>query len=485
MKFFSHRTFAVHRIGALVLAWVVPSLAPVWAAHEPTVVGDGAAGVDWSVPALGMTAGVALLLAGLYLRSRRQLEIRTRAMAGQNRTLERELEKRRRSERDRQTVDERLRQSQRMEAMGTLAAGVAHEFNNLLMVISGHATLVKERVSEDSELLESLRIMDNAVEQATDFTRSLLSFSRSVPGYRSPIDVCAAVQSAVEMLRRTLPASIELVVDADCDPAPWVKADENQFRQMLLNLAVNSRDAMPDGGMLRIAVSLDGAANSLTSETGSVVLSVSDTGKGMSESVRARIFEPFFSTKSQSQGTGLGLAFVDAVVTESGGTTDVQSAEGAGTTVAITLPRVAPSERSVVADDEPRAAGGRGQRVLLAEDQQQVREVVASFLDSLGYTVEQAGDGQMLRSLFERHRDDLRLLIVDVDLPKRSGLDVLAELRADGARVPAIVITGGIDVEIPDDDAHSVLLTKPFRLTDLGGLVFDMMKERQPDRSTA
>ena len=429
----------------------------------------------WLVLSLGIAAGLLVLLAAFIIALRMQVRARTREVRLHVEQLEQEIFDRRAAEEERERLGEMLRHAQKMEAMGTLAAGVAHDFNNLLMLLSAHATLVKRKVAEDEELSQSLQVMEDAVEQATGFTRSLLTFSHKLPPLKKPLDFRATVAASTRVLRRTLPASIDLRVETEGAEPVWIDADESQLQQIVLNLAVNARDAMPDGGTLRIAVDV--------APSGDARLSVSDTGLGIPERLRPRIFDPFFTTKPRGQGTGLGLAVVHGIVNEHGGRVDVHSAEAEGTTFEVSFPKVAADTTSVDVESTGAQASGSGELILLAEDDQQIREVLAAYLTSRGFRVEQAGDGPGLLERFMRHRQEVQLLILDVELPKTSGLSVLRSIRKTGARTPAILLSGGVGDEIDPTDPEFVLLHKPFRLNQLGELVAGLL--RPPRRRPA
>ena len=385
------------------------------------------------------------------------------------------------AEQQRANMREQLHQAQKMEAVGLLAGGVAHDFNNLLTVISGHVELARGQVSDGSGVLASLATVEEAVEQAAGVTRSLLTFSQKVPAEKKPINLCAAIEKAMRMLRRTLPASMEFVVDTECDPAPWVRADPTQLQQIVLNLAINARDAMPEGGTLRISISSSGSDGGGSTPPSSMdrpfaQVIVEDTGAGMSPEVLSRIFEPFFTTKSRGRGTGLGLAVVHGIVEDHEGQIEVRSELGTGTTFTISFPCVSPKPPDTGAGGEAGRCRGHGELVLLAEDDFQVRAIVAATLASLGYEVVQAADGDALLECFERHQSRIKLFILDVDLPKRNGLDCLRAIRAKGVETPALVISGSVDAELADQlDDESILLPKPFQTIELGRVVRNML----------
>lgn len=366
-----------------------------------------------------------------------------------------------------------LRQSHKMEAVGQLASGVAHDLNNLLTVISTASQLLRDKVSDNEQALTWLDSMNQAVAQATEMTRSLLTFGRKLPVRKRHIQLQDEIKSAARMLSHSLPAGIELIVEIECDQPIWVYADPTSLQQIILNLAVNARDAMPDGGTLRIQVAPpevfpEQALPSTPPESQQVRITMSDTGSGMSAEVRSRIFDPFFTTKPPGQGTGLGLAVVHGIVQDHGGSIRVQSQVGGPTSFSIFLPCVAPAESpGALAVEATAELTGEG-IVLLAEDHAQVREIIAAGLNSVGFTVKQVNDGQEFLTAANHLSENLRLLVLDVDLPKKDGLDCLRSLRAAGLEVPAIVVTGSNIAHLGDlDDGQTVLLSKPFAVGDL------------------
>jgi CheY-like chemotaxis protein len=279
-----------------------------------------------------------------------------------------------------------------------------------------------------------------------------------------------------------LPASVEMVADEAPACPLWVNADDTQLQQVVLNLAINARDAMPAGGKLRIqalpVAPLDrpGRAHLQPSPAGWACLLVSDTGTGMTSEVQARIFEPFFSTKPRGQGTGLGLSIIHGIVSEHGGQIVVESAPGKGSTFRIFLPRIAMVHQQEDINPPALTVAAGGGLVLLAEDHQFIREMLTATLRSLGYEVVPAHDGLAFLESYNRHRSRVRILILDVDLPKHGGLGCLRHIRAEGSQVPAILITGDVEEDLEYClDNRSILLRKPFRMTHLTSLICEIM----------
>jgi PAS domain S-box-containing protein len=390
--------------------------------------------------------------------------------------ISQEITEAKRVEAERAALQDQLHQAQKIEAVGQLASGTAHEFNNLLMVILAGTGQLRQSTAGNEHAEAAVRAIEDAARQAERVTKSLLTFCHRMPGEKECVDLGGAIRSSVQLLERLMPATIN--VEAGCDTDLWVLADKTQLQQIILNLAINARDAMPNGGRLVLsacpATGADLAAHgAVWDEAESYArLDVRDTGTGMTPEIQSRVFEPFFTTKVRGQGTGLGLAVVHGIVEEHGGHVFVESAEGEGSTFTIYLPTVpAPAigERGASAGPMPR---GHGEVVLLAEDHRHVREIIAATLSSLGYEVIQFGDGPALLTGYAEHRDRVRLLLVDVDLPGQSGLSCIRQLRAEGVAVPAILSTGRPDVEADElAVGRTVLLRKPFVMLELAILM--------------
>ncbi len=387
------------------------------------------------------------------------------------------------SELERQDMEQQLHQAQKMEAVGQLAAGVAHDFNNLLTAILGNVDLARTLAGANGEIAAVLDTVAAAARQATGVTRSLLTFSRKLPTDKHPTDLSDVVDESVRFLRRTLPASMELIAEKESSDELIVDADATQLQQVILNLAINARDAMPEGGRLTLFLGPVGtpppelADRPEQAGAGWVRLVIGDTGVGMSEEVRTRIFDPFFTTKTRGKGTGLGLSIVHGIVDVHGGTIRVESEEGRGTRFEIYLPRIPAEATSGPAAAESEVPRGQGELVLLADDDRFVRETTVMMLETLGYVVEQVEDGASLVAQAERRQEAVDLLIVDVDLPRGNGLDCLRALRERGVRAPAIVITGSATEGILlEDIADSRVLRKPFQLRRLAKVVRETLR---------
>ena len=371
---------------------------------------------------------------------------------------------------ERRALEEQLRQSQRMEAVGRLAGGIAHDFNNLLTVILGRSHALRGARAEDDPVRREADVIAETAERAASLTRQLLAFGRRQVLQPKVLDLNEVVLQLEALLRRLIGEQIELVIALD-PRLGRVRADPAQIEQVIINLAVNARDAMPRGGRLTIETA---DAPSLSSvETGAaavphVRLSVSDTGVGMDAATQRSVFEPFFTTKAAGHGTGLGLATVYGVVEQSGGRIAVDSAPGNGARFDIHLPRVdAPVDLGAgVAREAPRAALAHGREtVLLAEDQGVLRDLFREVLLDSGYRVLAAGNGEEALAVLERHDGPIDLVVTDLVMPIMGGRELVARLRESHPTLKAIFMTGyAPDTVMPDggDDGPVTLLRKPF-----------------------
>ncbi len=396
-----------------------------------------------------------------------------------------DITERKLAEDERTQLLEELHQAQKMEVVGQLTGGIAHDFNNLLTAILGTAELLQDVLPAEGPQRAALDIIERAATQASGLTRGLLAFSQRLPPDRRQVDLARIVTGTSRLLRRMLPAAIELHLEAPLGEPLWIYADCTQMQQVVMNLAINGRDAMPHGGTLRILaspVNADDAsvpADLRANKTTWSRLVVQDSGLGMTPDVRARMFEPFFTTKPPEHGTGLGLAITQRIVREHGGRIEVESHANAGTTFTVYLPGTAAGTVAAPPEQSTATPAGHGELVLLAEDDALVRDLIKRTLAGLGYEVVSVGDGQAAFDCYQHYRARISLLILDVDLPRRSGLDCLRGLRSLGVQAPAVVITGSVDSAVEEMlDRHTVLLRKPFGMSALGNLVGQMLGTR-------
>ncbi|WP_345815382.1 ATP-binding protein [Paraburkholderia sp. PREW-6R] len=369
---------------------------------------------------------------------------------------------------ERAKVQAVLVQSQKMEALGQLTGGIAHDFNNLLNVIMVNSELIA-RVSSDDRIRGMAATVKRATERGAKLTGQLLTFSRNSNLDLKAIDVVALLQGMRDIITVSLGSGIRYTNEFDTKEM-WTQADANQLELAILNLAINARDAMPGGGELRIRVKEREAPDQTLDEGKYVVLEVSDTGSGVPPDVVSRVFDPFFTTKPIGKGTGLGLSQVYGIARQAGGTARLFSEEGNGTTVEIWLPlreRVAP-QAAEEANAEANAVGEK--RVLVVEDDGDVRAMLVESLRMLGYTVTEAADGRAGLNRLEDDKPDL--LMVDFAMPGMNGIDVIAEARKMREDLPVILATGYADVDISGLAVkRCTILRKPFQLDDLARTV--------------
>jgi PAS domain S-box-containing protein len=347
----------------------------------------------------------------------------------------RDVTERKRAEDERRSLDSQLRQAQKMEAIGRLGGGVAHDFNNMLNVILGHAELALRTLSPVDPVQGNLQAICDAALRSADLTRRLLAFSRPQAVAPRVIDLNAQLKGLEGLLQRMIgeDVALEFVLSEEVWP---VSLDPSQVDQTVANLAVNSRDAMPKGGKLIVEtanVTLDEAY--CRHRTGArpgdyVMLAVSDSGCGMDEATRERAFEPFFTTKPEGKGTGLGLSTVYGIVKQNEGVIEIYSELGHGTTLKVYLPRYR-GEEKVQAAAPPTAALARGhETVLLVEDQDQVRELTRTLLEELGYRVHEAARPGDAITLCEKHGTEIALLVTDVVMPTMNGKELARRIEA-------------------------------------------------------
>jgi PAS domain S-box-containing protein len=386
---------------------------------------------------------------------------------------------------ERRALEQQLRQSQKMEAVGRLAGGIAHDFNNLLMVISGYSEFLLERVGPDPALRGPAQEIAGAAQRASSLTRQLLAFSRKQMMAPKILDLNEVVTENLKMLTRVIGEDIDLVMIPEATLGA-VRADAGQIDQVIMNLAVNARDAMPSGGKLTIEtsnVSLDEEYSRFHAPLRPgdyVMLTISDTGMGMDSETQSHIFEPFFTTKGL-KGTGLGLSTVYGIVKQSGGYIWVYSESGKGTTFKIYLPRVSERAEShaVVSSTEPAAVTEPGtETLLLVEDETNLRYLARQFLEKQGYRVIEAADGAVAMQIAVAHEGVIHLLLTDVIMPGMNGRELAQRISEIRPNTKVLYMSGYTENVIGHNgtlDAGVRLLQKPFTLRELKSKVREVL----------
>jgi two-component system cell cycle sensor histidine kinase/response regulator CckA len=386
---------------------------------------------------------------------------------------------------ERRALEQQLRQSQKMEAVGRLAGGIAHDFNNLLMVISGYSEFLLDRLGPDPAVRGPAQEIAGAAGRATSLTRQLLAFSRKQMLAPKILDLNGVVTENLKMLTRVIGEDIDLVMVPEAGLGA-VRADAGQIEQVIMNLAVNARDAMPAGGKLTIEtsnVSLDeeyARFHAPLRPGNYVMLAISDTGAGMDSETQSHIFEPFFTTKGP-KGTGLGLSTVYGIVKQSGGYIWVYSEAGKGTTFKIYLPRVAEAAESpeqVATPAEDVAAEPGTETILLVEDEANLRYLARQFLEKQGYRVIEAADGAVAMQIAVAHEGTIHLLLTDVIMPGMNGRELAQRISEIRPNVKILYMSGYTENVIGRNgtlDAGVRLLQKPFSLHNLKNKVREVL----------
>ncbi|HIG55008.1 MAG TPA: hybrid sensor histidine kinase/response regulator [Candidatus Latescibacteria bacterium] len=402
-----------------------------------------------------------------------RVEERTAELARVNEELKHEMKERQLAVEGRALLKEQLRQSQKMEALGQLAGVVAHDFNNMLTIITGYSDLVINRMGDKDPLVSDVLAIKEAGDRAAIITSQLLAFGRRQIVQHSTIDINSTIESARNMLQRMVGEDIHFEVELQPGPH-YVKTDPGLFDQVLVNLLVNARDAMPHGGRLRIetaAIALDQPLTNrfLNLKPGEYFrLRVTDSGSGITDEVLKRIFEPFYTTKDKGTGTGLGLSMVYSLVDQSGGQIDVTSRLDEGTSFDLYLPitDARPEESRTETSPAPGLRSENGNRfILLVEDEDVVRNFTQRVLSDHGYNVLEARQGEEAIALSELHAGPIHLLLTDVVMPKMSGLELAQNLQALRPDMPVLYMSGYTDdtvfrYGVQEEQVH--FLQKPF-----------------------
>lgn len=384
---------------------------------------------------------------------------------------------------ERRVLEEQFRQAQKMEAVGRLAGGVAHDFNNLLMVVSGYTEVLLENTDRGSNMYPKIEAIQQATDRATTLTRQLLAFSRKQLLELKVVDVNAIVADMERLLRPLIGENIELVTRLQ-NNLGRTRADAGQIEQVIMNLVVNSKDAMPNGGKITIQtanVSLDDDLRreySYIQPGPYVMLSVTDNGQGMDKETQSRIFEPFFTTKEKGKGTGLGLSTVYGIVKQSGGYVFAQSESGQGTTFRIYFPRVEDAAEPLNHTQTAKTSLGGTETILLVEDEESVRQLVRETLAARGYQVLEADDGQKALAISKSHAGPIHMLLTDVVMPGMSGRELAKQLAETHPQTRILYLSGYTEDAIVHQgvlDSGTAFLQKPFTLQMLSRKVREVL----------
>jgi signal transduction histidine kinase/CheY-like chemotaxis protein len=432
---------------------------------------------------LADTAVVALANVRLYAEldeERKQAEARALALTRLHERTRQEVVRR-------EATEEMLRHAQKMESLGRLAGGVAHDFNNLLTVIAGNSDLIISDDSTPEAQNAAAREIYAAAQRGASLTRQLLAFSRKQIVRPMILDLNWVLERMQQMLTRIIGENIRLETNFGHDLGT-VRADLGQIEQVIMNLVVNAKDAMPEGGEIAVATrnsDVEPGPEAPVPPGAYVVLAVADTGVGMDEGTRKRLFEPFFTTKEPGRGTGLGLSTVHGIVMQSGGTIRVMSEPGKGTTVAIYLPRVEES----MEEPAPEAAGmgkpvtvpAHG-TVLVVEDESSILKLVGRALRGQGFTVLEASDGEAAQAINADHKGTIDLLLTDSVLPRLSGPDLCGMILGKRPSTRVIFMSGYTDLDVLARSQRygGAFLSKPFTIDDLNDKIRDVFSKPPP-----
>jgi len=382
---------------------------------------------------------------------------------------------------ERRALEEQFVQAQKMEGIGRLAGGVAHDFNNILQVILGFCTMMKSYPDDGKAILNDIGVIEDSARRAASLTQQLLAFSRKQVVQPKVMDLGELVQQSEKMLGRVLGEDIALTIVLDGEESR-VKADSGQFQQVIMNLAINARDALPHGGRIRISVEnlqLREQPGSKIPAGNYVRLAVSDNGRGMDQDTIAHLFEPFFTTKRVGEGTGLGLSIVYGIVRQNGGHIHVTSEVGAGSTFTIYLPRVFEPVDVGRARVEAESESGSGS-ILVVEDEKSVRSLVRRILERVGYTVTEAESGEEAIRICQARPEGFDLLITDIVLPGMRGDEVAGSIRRFSPRVRTIYMSGYVEERHSPKLEGAANLRKPFSADALLAEVKKALEQGRP-----
>jgi two-component system cell cycle sensor histidine kinase/response regulator CckA len=373
----------------------------------------------------------------------------------------------------RKSLEQQLLHAQNMESIGNRAGGIAHDFNNLLSIIHSYAQVLGEPSAQKEAIVEGATVIQDAVKQGADLVRQLLTVARKTEPKLTVTDLQTIVDGLMRLLKQTMPKNIELIAEAN-PSLPSVRVDMNQITQVLLNLCINARDAMPQGGKLTIRTCVEHGENVRSFEKTNagefVCLEVSDTGVGIDEAIQRRIFEPFFTTKEPGGGTGLGLSVAYDIVAGHGGSLRVESKPMCGTTFRLYLP--VPSSQEYERPTEvaegislPVKPANRRGTILLVEDEQPMLWLLQKILLRQGYRVFAASDGESAIEIFQRHKHDIDVVLLDIGLPRVSGWQVFLQMKREQLNLRAVIASGYVEPDLQNNMQSagvSRVINKPY-----------------------
>ncbi len=388
-------------------------------------------------------------------------------------------------------LEYKLRQTQKLEAVGTLASGMAHDFNNLITAILGHVDVAQKQIDKDHAAKPSLQMIQRVAQQACGVTDSLLMFAKKPPAKKQAVNLCEFVPDIMRLLARLFPASIEVEVSVLPQSPLWVWGNPTEIQQVVMNLTLNARDAMPQGGTLHVII------QETKNNPPQAQIQVTDTGAGMSQQTQSKMFDPFFTTKLRSEGTGLGLAVVRGIVINLQGEIHVQSELGQGTTMTLTMPVASPSQLPLhpqtptasesnlakLASSKSDNEGSQSKQplILVAEDNQFVAEIVATTLEDANWRTILCVTGSEVSQKIKEHGNAIHLAVLDLDLPGVPGMQCLELLRQTHRDIPAVLISGNpkrFDIMPPIPNTQ--FLAKPFPMSQLQQIVAQMLESSKP-----
>jgi signal transduction histidine kinase/ActR/RegA family two-component response regulator len=362
----------------------------------------------------------------------------------------RDISERRRAEEKKKILEAQLLQAQKLESLGTLASGIAHDFNNILGIIIGHASSLDGLIPDRATIQKNVAAILKAGIRGAAVVKQMLTFARKTETLIEPVAINEIVTEVAKLLRGTFAKTISVVLAPE-PSIPLINADANQIHQVMLNLCVNARDAMPDGGTLTLTTHQEAGAAVRgappeAAGTDYVVLSVTDTGIGMDEETQQRVFEPFFTTKERDKGTGLGLSLVFGIMESHGGFVTLQSVPGEGSTFNCCFPVLHDvSDQASRTTAKTEGVPGGGETILVVEDEGTLRELIRAFLSAKGYTVLTANNGEEAFSIFTQRQNEIHLVLSDLGLPKFGGDELFRKITKTNPRIPTILASGYIE----------------------------------------